>query len=198
MEVQHKAPKEFDKRYPIEVKKVKDITAALDKIRKANEIERQAYCVQWPRGIDQYTQDPNLPKKFKSIIETYSQAMKVNMEASYSQAGKHQDDVAINTIGYLSQKYAGHKNQLKLQNKMENAKEKYKEFEFDRVNDTKLALLHWVNAQMKIHADALSVYSEFYDQMEQHQEGEDVADLFGRKASVVDSLNREFGLAVRK
>ena len=45
MEVQHKAPKEFDKRYPIEVKKVKDITAALDKIRKANEIERQAYCV---------------------------------------------------------------------------------------------------------------------------------------------------------
>ena len=45
MEAQHKDWKGFEKRLAIETKKSKDIMTALDKIRKSNELERQAYCV---------------------------------------------------------------------------------------------------------------------------------------------------------
>ena len=53
----HDNPKEFDKRSAIESKKTKDIAAQMTKIKKAMELEKKAYCVDFKKNLETYSND---------------------------------------------------------------------------------------------------------------------------------------------
>lgn len=54
MQLCHTNLKEFDKRVTAESSKVKNLASGLEKVKKAMEQEKKAYCVELKRAVDSY------------------------------------------------------------------------------------------------------------------------------------------------
>ena len=72
-------------------------------------------------------------------------------------------EVPISSLGYLPKKMETQKKAIKVMSKVEEGKNKLKEFELDRILYTRESLLHYFNAQMVIHAQAFNSFSFLFD-----------------------------------
>jgi hypothetical protein len=81
------------------------------------------------------------------IFKDYSNGLD-NIQKTYDDATKHIQDVSVNALGYLPTKFETYKKAIKvhLEKDSQNAIEKLKYFEFDRIVYTQRALLHYLNA----------------------------------------------------
>ena len=48
----HLSFKDFDKRSTVEANKVKNIATAMEKVKKAIDLEKKSYCVEFKKGLD--------------------------------------------------------------------------------------------------------------------------------------------------
>ena len=92
----------------------------------------------------------NLSPQLQQTIKQYSAALD-KMAAVYDTAGSHIADVSVNALGYLPKKYETYKKSIKVAEKMPEGINKLKDFEFDRIQYTRQALLHFYNAMMLLH-----------------------------------------------
>ena len=93
------------------------------------------------------------------------------IEADYDRATKHITDVSCNALGYLPKKFETYQKSIVVANKIPENYNKLKDFEFDRIEYTQKALLHFFNTQMLIHAQALQVHSQTFEELAKHNEG---------------------------
>ena len=68
------------------------------------------------------------------------------LQTTYDSSTTHIQDVACNALGFLPKKFENHKKSLKLVEKVPESVQKLKDFEFDRIQYTRQALLHFLNA----------------------------------------------------
>ena len=57
MQLEHKDPKLFAKRVPVESKKVKDIANQMEKVKKTLETEKKVYLVDFLKNFDLYVEN---------------------------------------------------------------------------------------------------------------------------------------------
>ena len=135
MKPYHDNLKEFDKRSNIEAKKVKDMAAAMEKVKKALEVEKKAYCIEFKKGLTGYIENQHLSPQFREIMKSFEKQMEM-LEKSYDVAIAHINDVSINALGYLPKKFDVYKKTIKLVDKAPESIHKLKDFEFDRLQYT--------------------------------------------------------------
>ena len=80
------------------------------------------------------------------------------LETAYDVAIKHINDVPSAALNQLPTKLEAHKKLIKDTKNPAN-QEKIKDFEWDRIETMKLAILHYQNAHMFLHAKALELFS---------------------------------------
>ena len=66
-------------------------------------------------------------------------------------------------MGYLPKKMEVHKKSMALVAKKETEIHKLKDFEYERIQYTRQALLHFLNAQMLIHAKQFEMYADIFN-----------------------------------
>ena len=88
------------------------------------------------------------------------------MDHTYTTFIKHLTDVPLNALGQLPKKYLAWKMLIKNGEKEPKAFCKGMDFEWERIETTKLSLLHLFNAQMFLHARSLELYSETYEALQ--------------------------------
>jgi hypothetical protein len=72
MQLCHNDIKALEKRVTIESAKAKDLAAGFEKVKKAMEADKKAYCVELKKAIDVYIDNPNLTPELKAIMKDYS------------------------------------------------------------------------------------------------------------------------------
>ena len=145
MQLQHNNLKEFDKRIGVESTKVKNLATSLEKVKKAIEQDKKAYTTEFKKGLDSYAENPHLTPQLQKIM-TDSSAGLERLQTTYDSSTTHIQDVACNALGFLPKKFENHKKSLKLIEKVPESVQKLKDFEFDRIQYTRQALLHFLNA----------------------------------------------------
>jgi hypothetical protein len=146
----------------------------LEKVKKSIEQEKKTYSTDLKKGMDTYAENPNLPPEFKKIISDYSANLE-KIAPIYDTTCEHIQNVSCNALGFLPKKFDNHKKTLKLADKVPEAPHKIKDFEFDRIMYTQKALLHYLNAQMLLHAKQFEMYAEVFEKLEEHNEAQDFA-----------------------
>ena len=68
----HDNAKEFDKRTSVESKKAKDIASAMEKVRKALDVEMKGVCVDFQKQVDIYAANPHLSPQLSAIMKSYA------------------------------------------------------------------------------------------------------------------------------
>ncbi len=68
-------------------------------------------------------------------------------------------------LGYLPKRFENLKKQIKVVGTVPSEVSKIQEFEYERLENLKLSMLHFFNAKMYLHAKALELYSQAYEQM---------------------------------
>ena len=148
MQLCHNDIKALEKRVSTESQKAKDLAAGFEKVKKAMEAEKKAYCVDLKKSIDAYfLENPNLTPELKLILKDYSTGLD-QLQKVYDESTKHIQDVACNALGHLPTKLDNYyKKNIKLAEKqVEGSIDKLKYFEFDRILYTQRGLLHYLNA----------------------------------------------------
>jgi hypothetical protein len=126
MQLCHTNLKDFDKRVTVESTKVKSLAAGLEKVKKAVEAEKRAYCVDLKKAVDSYGENTQLTPGLAKVIKGYSTGLD-NIQKVYDDSTKHIQDVSCNALGYLPTKFETHKKAIKLVEKgSENSIEKLK------------------------------------------------------------------------
>ena len=74
---------------------------------------------------------------------------------------------AAPALGYLPKRFETLKKSIKVAKQTPAEVPKIRDFEYERIENIKLALLHFFNAQMYLHAKALELYAKAYDTMRQ-------------------------------
>lgn len=69
----------------------------------------------------------------------------------------------IGSLGFLTTKFEGYKKLILQGDKVPANKEKFMQYEWDRIETTKLALMHFANANMYLHARGLEICSQVYE-----------------------------------
>ena len=85
------------------------------------------------------------------------------LDGAYSEAIQHIENVSIAALAGLPKKYDTYKKAIKNSDKDPSELQKIKDFEYDRLEHTKLSLCHFINAQMFLHAKALEIFSQVYN-----------------------------------
>ena len=88
MQLYHTNLKEFDKRVTVESTKVKNLAAGLEKVKKAVEAEKRAYCVDFKKAVDSYGENPHLTPGLSKIVKDYSTGLD-NISKTYDDSTKH-------------------------------------------------------------------------------------------------------------
>jgi len=127
MQLCHTNLKDFDKRVTIESAKVKSLASGLEKVKKAVEGEKKAYCTELKKAVDSYAENPHLTPGLTKIIKNYSVELD-SIQKTYDESTKHIQDVSVNALGYLPTKFETHKKAIKVhqEKSAENATEKLK------------------------------------------------------------------------
>lgn len=81
----------------------------------------------------------------------------------YLEAIKHMQDVAMPALGFLPKRFDTLKKSIKVAKQVKAEIPKIQDFEFERLENMKYALLHFFNAKMYLHAKALELYSQAYE-----------------------------------
>ena len=68
-------------------------------------------------------------------------------------------------LGYLPKRFENLKKQIKVVSTVPSEASKIQEFEYERLENLKLSMLHFFNAKMYLHAKALELFSQAYEQM---------------------------------
>ena len=134
MQLCHNDIKALEKRTAAEGAKVKDLAQGFEKVKKAIEGDKKAYCVDLKRAVDQYLENPNLTPEFVKIMKEYSTGLD-QLQKVYDESTKHIQDVSCNALGHLPTKLDNYyKKNIKLAEKqVEGSIDKLKYFEFDRI-----------------------------------------------------------------
>eukprot|EP00347_Sterkiella_histriomuscorum_P000885 403374149 len=187
MQPGHQNMKEFDKRTEIESKKVKSLAQAMEKMKKSIDNEKKAYCVELKKGIDQYGASPHFSPNLQKIIQEYSTGLE-KLAPVYDRATTHIQDVSCNALGYLPKKYETYKKSIKVSDKMPEGVHKLKDYEYERIQYTRQAMLHYINAQMLIQAQQFQLYADLFDKLEQVNDADETAALYDNADWVVKDL----------
>ena len=70
-------------------------------------------------------------------------------------------------LGYLTKRFDALKKPIKLAKQVPNEIPKIRDFEYERIENLKFALLHFFNAKMYLHAKALELFSAAYETLRQ-------------------------------
>ena len=89
------------------------------------------------------------------------------LNGHYLQAIKHMQDVATPALGYLPKRFETLKKSIKVAKQVKTEMPKIQDFEYERIENIKYALLHFFNAKMYLHAKALELYSQAYESLRQ-------------------------------
>ena len=156
---------QFDKRAATETKKAKELLNAVEKGRAQLESERKAYCETFKLHLIAYISDESIYagtylKTVQSVIKRLDE-----LNGHYLQAIKHMQDVAMPALGYLPKRFETLKKSIKVVKQVKAEIPKIQDFEYERLENLKFALLHFFNAKMYLHAKALELYSQAYEGM---------------------------------
>ena len=159
--------KGLDNRVKTETAKAKELKEALIKIKASLEIERKTYCVDLKKSLMTYSnQNPIEQIKFKLCVDEFQNKLE-ELDKVYEKTIKHIETVAIGAMNTLPTKYEGYKAAIKKSDKQPAELAKIKDFEYDRLEYTKLAMLHFINAKMHLHSRALEIFAQAYHELDQ-------------------------------
>ncbi|CDW77392.1 UNKNOWN [Stylonychia lemnae] len=193
---QNNQVKDFEKRSEVESKKVKNLAGAFEKMKKSLDVEKKAYCIELKKGVDQYAATPYLTPGLSATIKEFSGKLEKNAPV-YTRAMDHIQDVSCNALGYLPKKYEQYKKSIKLMEKQPNDAHKLKDFEYERIQYTRQALLHYFNAQMLVHANMFQLYAETFEKLEALSDGDEVLALYENAPWVKNELSNK-GIVFKK
>ena len=88
------------------------------------------------------------------------------LDHAYNTFIKHLTDVPANALGQLPKKFIAWNSLIKMGDKEPKAFNKGMDFEWERIETTKLSLMHIFNAHMFLHARSLELYSETYETLQ--------------------------------
>ena len=74
-------------------------------------------------------------------------------------------NVAMPPLGFLPKRFETLKKSIKVSGQVQSEQVKIRDFEYERIENIKFALLHFFNARMYLHAKALELYSQAYETM---------------------------------
>lgn len=155
----------FDKRVTLESKKIKEVLTAVDKGRAQLEADRKVYCEQFKENLVMYIKDESLfPNRFVKTIQNLVVRLD-DLNSHYNVAIKHIQDVSMPALGYLPKRMEALKKNIKVAKQSSNDAKKVPEFEYERLENLKLAMLHYFNAKMYLHAKALELTSMAYEEL---------------------------------
>lgn len=110
-----------------------------------------------------YAQAPVVhTKTYTSILNKFCKDVN-NLDEAYNKCLTHLANVPCNAIGYLPKKYDMYKKLIKTGQKDSKMLFKIMDLEWDRLETSKLSLLHFANANMFLHSQATEIYSSTYD-----------------------------------
>ena len=159
--------KVFETRVANETKKITELISAVDKIKTQTSLDQKTFCVEFKKALLQYSGAPAVhTARYKAIIDKFC-AQLDNLDHAYTTLIKHLTDVPSNALGQLPKKFIALKMLIKNGEKEPKAFGKGMDFEWERIETTKLSLLHIFNAQMFLHARSLEIYSETYEALQQ-------------------------------
>lgn len=103
MQLCHDDIKALEKRTATEGTKVKDLALGFEKVKKAVEADKKAYCVELKKAVDVYIENPHLTPEYQKILKEYSTGLD-QLQKVYDESTKHIQDVACNSLGHLPTK----------------------------------------------------------------------------------------------
>ena len=158
--------KVFETRLTNETKKVTELATAVEKIKSQIVSDQKVFCVEFKKSLLQYAGAPSLhPPRFKAILDKFCSQLDT-LDHAYGAFLKHLTDVPANALGNLPKKYQAWKPLIKAGEKEPKAFAKGMDLEWERIETTKLSLMHIFNAQMFLHARSLELYSETYEALQ--------------------------------
>ena len=158
---------QFDKRAALETKKIKELLNAVEKGRSQLESERKVYCEELKKHLIAYCADETIGTS--SYITSIQSIVKKldELNTHYMTAIKHMQEVSMPALGYLPKRFEQLKKSIKVAKQVPGEVPKIRDFEYERLENLKLAMLHFFNAKMYLHAKALELFSQAYEQMRQ-------------------------------
>ena len=140
----------------------------MDKGQRSMESERKAYCEEFKNHLVKYIADESIHSKtYVSSIQGIIAKLD-ELNTAYLTAIKHMTDVSMPALGYLTKRFDVLKKSIKVGSKTSPADlGKIRDFEYERLDNIKHALLHFFNAKMYLHAKALELYSAAYEILRQ-------------------------------
>jgi len=129
------------------------------------EADRKTYCDEFKKTLVAYCVEESLtsPGYVSSIQGIVKKLDELNVH--YLTAIKHIQDVSMPALGYLPKRMEALKKPIKVAKQTPAEAPKIRDFEYERLENLKLAMLHFFNAKMYLHAKALELYSAAYEQL---------------------------------
>ena len=156
-------PKALDARITAEQKKMNDLVTGFKKIYDQLVADRKANCVDFVKPFMAYVQANVVhTKTFQAILDRFTRDL-ANLDADYGTCLKHLADVPCQAIGQLPIKYSVLKKVIKSADVKQ--QRRIMDLEWDRLETCKLALMHFANANMYLHARASEIYSTAYESL---------------------------------
>ena len=87
------------------------------------------------------------------------------LDKHYELATAHIQQVSMSALGFLPKRFELLKKSIKVSKQVPAELPKIHDFEYERMENVKLSLLHFFNAKMFLHARALELFSQAYDMM---------------------------------
>ena len=128
-------------------------------------MERKAYCVDMKDALIKYANRHQIDsEQFKMIVLELAQKMD-QIDKVYETTIRHIETISLTSLSVLPKKFDDYKKALKTADQKPSELQKIKDFEYDRIEFTKMSVLHFINAQMYLHAKVLEIYSGVYNQL---------------------------------
>ena len=149
----------------VETKKIRELLAAVDKGRAHLEADRKTYCEDFKRTLQQYVFDEQIgTNTYIMSIQGVIKRLEM-LNDHYLKAIEHIQKVSMPALGYLPKRMEALKKPIKVVKLTPAEVPKIQDFEWERLENLKLAMLHFFNAKMYLHAKALELYSEAYENL---------------------------------
>ena len=157
--------KGVDARIQAETKKIVELRTALEKMKQQLDAERRTYCVDLKKNLIEYGSKNQIDsEQFNMIVQELAGQMD-KVDKVYTQAISHIDKISITSLNVLPKKYEDYKKAIKSSDSNPSELQKIKDLEYDRIEFTKMSMVHFINAQMYVHATILEIYSNVYNQL---------------------------------
>ena len=148
-----------------------DMVKQFTQIYQQIEADRRTNCDVFRQQLILYTENKDThPRLYQEILNDFKGKLN-NLDDAYKKCLAHMAQVSCAGFMALPQKAKAHAAQVtSKQNNMDFGKEAVVraacELEWQRIETDKLALMHFANACMYLHAQALEIYSATYAKLE--------------------------------